>query len=133
MGTLHFLNLSYCTKLIKTPDFTRTPNLEELELEYCTSLIKVHDSIGSLKRLTILNLGSCEKLPNLPQSILQLSSLSSLNLNGCTNLKLTRLMIKVDPTIENLQYLIELDLSGYRFLNLRKSLDSLKHQRYSST
>lgn len=129
MGTLHYLNLSFCTKLIKTPDFTKTPNLEELQLEYCTSLKTLPQSIGSLKRLTMLNLGHCEKLKVLPSSMLQLSSLSYLNVNGCSNLRLTRLMIDVSPAIASLRNLVQIDLGAYRALSLRISLHSLEHPK----
>ncbi|PWA46010.1 TMV resistance protein N [Artemisia annua] len=128
MGTLRYLNLSFCTKLIKTPDFTKTPNLEELELEYCTSLKTLPRSIGSLKRLTMLNLGHCEKLANLPRSLLQLSLLRHLNVAGCSNLRLPRLVIDVSPAFPTFRNLVEIDLSAYRASSLR-NLHSLDHPK----
>lgn len=129
---LCFLNLSYSRKLIKTPDFTGTPNLEELYLEHCTSLIEVHESIGHLKRLTLVSFRSCTTLETLPQSFWKLTSLKSLDLHGCSNLIPLRLtdsrlqlqffsdsqMIKAPSSIDILRNLVELDLSALRNLRL---------------
>ncbi|KAH7568388.1 hypothetical protein JRO89_XS07G0285400 [Xanthoceras sorbifolium] len=53
---LKTIKLSCSHYLIETPDFTRVPYLEVLDFEGCTRLRKVHDSVGYLERLTILNL-----------------------------------------------------------------------------
>ncbi|XP_022734183.1 TMV resistance protein N-like [Durio zibethinus] len=83
---LKILDLSYSIYLVKTPNFAGLSNLERLEFEGCTSLTKVHQSIGQLERLVILNLADCNNLRELPDSICNLRSLETLNLNGCTKL-----------------------------------------------
>ncbi|XP_059429318.1 disease resistance protein RPV1-like [Corylus avellana] len=84
---LKVLNLSNSKYLTKSPDFSEVPKLEILLLEGCTSLVQVHESIGYLKRLVLLNLQKCKKLRNLPSSIYKLESLETLVLSECFNLK----------------------------------------------
>jgi Leucine-rich repeat (LRR) protein len=85
-----FMNLktasfSGCSCLTKLPNFLQSPHLERLELEGCKSLVEIHESIGLLKRLVLLNLQRCEKLRNLPNSISNLESLETLDLGDCYN------------------------------------------------
>nr|GMD68749.1 TMV resistance protein N-like [Ipomoea batatas] len=82
---LKFINLSHSQKLIRTPDFRGTPNLERLVLEECTSLTEIHDSVGCLNNLVILNLKNCINLKKLPKSIC-LEKLETLILSGCLKL-----------------------------------------------
>ncbi|XP_039044149.1 disease resistance protein RUN1-like isoform X2 [Hibiscus syriacus] len=120
---LKVLNLKGSRNLIKTPDFTTTPNLEILILEGCIKIVDVHPSIGVLSRLEILNLRGCKSHRNLPAKVGGCNSLKSLDLSGC---------YKVDKLPEDLQqveFLEELDLSGtaivippyfvFRFKNLK--------------
>ncbi|KAK0592821.1 hypothetical protein LWI29_026044 [Acer saccharum] len=81
---LKTIKLSYSHNLIETPDFTWVPNLEMLDLEGCTRLCKVHDSVGLLERLTILNLKGCKNLVSFPSNVSRL--LKILNLQGCSKL-----------------------------------------------
>ncbi|KAK0592430.1 hypothetical protein LWI29_018944 [Acer saccharum] len=81
---LKTIKLSYSHNLIETPDFTWVPNLEMLDLEGCTRLRKVHDSVGLLERLTILNLKGCKNLVSFPSNVSRL--LKILNLQGCSKL-----------------------------------------------
>lgn len=59
---LKSMKLSHSCNLIRTPDFTGVPNLERLNLEGCTRLLEVHQSVGTLKRLILLNLKDCRNL-----------------------------------------------------------------------
>lgn len=79
------MELRYCHQLIKTTDFSRIPNLEELHLECCTNLIELHPSIGYLKKLITLNCKNCKKLKSFP-AVLELDSLQTLILTGCSKL-----------------------------------------------
>lgn len=81
---LKFLNLSHSHDLLKTPDFSRLPNLEKLILEDCTSLVEVHPSIVHLDHLVLLKLRNCKHFRNLPQNICILKSLEILDLSGCS-------------------------------------------------
>ncbi|XP_024174052.1 disease resistance protein RUN1-like [Rosa chinensis] len=62
------LNLSHCHHISQTPDFLKLPNLEQLILEDCECLSEVHESIGDLKALFVLNLRDCKMLKYLPRS-----------------------------------------------------------------
>ncbi|KAI3725563.1 hypothetical protein L1987_65353 [Smallanthus sonchifolius] len=79
------MNLGHCRNLIKTPDFTKIPNLEELVLDGCENLMEVHHSVGTLTTLVILNLRDCKSLVSLPKCT-RLTSLQILNISGCKKL-----------------------------------------------
>ncbi|XP_058220115.1 disease resistance protein RPV1-like [Rhododendron vialii] len=84
---LKILNLSDSPNLIKTPDFSKIPNLERLMLKNCASLVEVHESIGFLERLVLLNLKDCNNLRKLPRSIGMLKLLEKLVISGCSKLE----------------------------------------------
>ncbi|KAF3620821.1 hypothetical protein T459_24528 [Capsicum annuum] len=86
LGNLKYLNLGYSQKLIRTPDFSGTPNLERLVLEECTSLIEFKFSVGDLGKLVFLNLANCRNLKTLPKSF-RLEKLEILILSGCSKLE----------------------------------------------
>ncbi|XP_048423257.1 disease resistance protein RPV1 [Pyrus x bretschneideri] len=83
LQNLKIINLSCSGFLIKSPDFSQVPNLEELILESCTSLLEIHPSIGNLTRLSLVNLEWCNKLVSLPRDFYRLKSVETLLLNGC--------------------------------------------------
>jgi len=85
---LKVLNLSHSKYLIETPNFSRLPSLEQLILKDCRRLHKVHQSIGCLRYLTLLNLKDCTSLSNLPRKIYKLKSLKTLILSGCSKIHL---------------------------------------------
>ncbi|XP_062171127.1 disease resistance protein RPV1-like [Alnus glutinosa] len=132
---LKIFDLSYSDKLIKTPDFTRAPNLKKLIFEQCRRLNEVHPSVAGLKQLTLLNLKGCESLTSLTCNI-SMDFLETLILSGCSELKkfpeivgdMKRLKeLKLDGTaIEELPLSINC-LSGLTLLNLEgcRSLTSL--------
>ncbi|CAL5399030.1 unnamed protein product [Camellia sinensis] len=84
---LKILDLSHSHCLSGTPDFLEVPNLERLILENCARLVEVHESIGHLQRLVLLNLKDCKNLRNLPRSIVMLKFLETLDISGCSNIK----------------------------------------------
>ncbi|WOH16085.1 hypothetical protein DCAR_0935634 [Daucus carota subsp. sativus] len=84
---LKILNISGCTFLKKTPDFSRTPCIEDLNLSGCTDMDEVDPSIGHLLRLVNLNLTGCIKLKCLPSSVCNLTALEQLDLEGCSILE----------------------------------------------
>jgi len=83
---LKVLDLRHSRDLIRTPDFSGLPALEKLILEDCISLVQIHESIGDLQRLLILNLRNCTSLVELPEEMSRLNSLQELVLDGCSNL-----------------------------------------------
>ncbi|GJV45334.1 TMV resistance protein N-like protein [Tanacetum coccineum] len=112
------MNLSHCRNLIKTPDFTETPNLEELILDGCESLTEVHPSVGTLARLVVLNLRNCTSLVS-PPNCTGLKYVQILNLSGCKNLN------RFPEHIRNMKALMELHADGTRIDELPYCLSSL--------
>jgi hypothetical protein len=51
------------------PSLEAFPALETLDLENCRYLVTLHDSIGSLRHMRLLNLSRCDGLSQLPESI----------------------------------------------------------------
>ncbi|XP_035545900.1 uncharacterized protein LOC109003835 [Juglans regia] len=76
---LKLIDLSYSRNLDKMPNFNKIPNLEKLILQECTSLSSVHQSIGVLRRLIVLNLQGCKSFANLPESIGSMECLMELD------------------------------------------------------
>ncbi|GAY63708.1 hypothetical protein CUMW_227800 [Citrus unshiu] len=83
---LRLMKLSHSENLIKTPDFTKVPNLEELDLEGCTRLREIHQSLLRHNKLILLNLKGCTSLTTLPGEIF-MKSLKTLVLSGCLKLR----------------------------------------------
>uniref|UniRef100_A0A7N0SWV8 TIR domain-containing protein n=1 Tax=Kalanchoe fedtschenkoi TaxID=63787 RepID=A0A7N0SWV8_KALFE len=86
LGALRILNLSHSHRLLYTPDLSWATGIEAISLEDCTGLIEVHESLGSLSRLTYLNLKGCKNLKKFPRDIQRLSSLETLDLSDCSGL-----------------------------------------------
>ncbi|ESW24545.1 hypothetical protein PHAVU_004G139700 [Phaseolus vulgaris] len=82
---LTVLNFDYCKFLTQIPDMSNLPNLEEVSFKGCESLVAVHDSIGFMTKLKILNAEGCRKLMSFPP--LNLPTLESLELSYCSNLE----------------------------------------------
>ncbi|KAI7981594.1 Protein SUPPRESSOR OF npr1-1, CONSTITUTIVE 1, partial [Camellia lanceoleosa] len=87
LKSLKMLDLSHSHCLFKTPNFLEVPNLEQLILENCARLVEVHESVGHLQRLVLLNLKDCKNLRKLPRSIVMLKFLETLDISGCSNIK----------------------------------------------
>ncbi|XP_020205483.1 TMV resistance protein N [Cajanus cajan] len=83
LSRLKFLNLSHSKYLTETPDFSKLPNLKKLILKHCRSLCKIHQSLGDLSFLELINLKGCSSLSNLPRETYQLKSVKTLILSGC--------------------------------------------------
>ncbi|CAN4108912.1 unnamed protein product [Withania somnifera] len=84
---LKIFDLSHSYELLQTPDFSGLPKLEKLILRYCTSLIELHETIGCLESLILLNLKNCKKLQRLPDGICMLKCLVTLNISGCSSVE----------------------------------------------
>ncbi|XP_070662511.1 disease resistance protein RUN1-like [Malus domestica] len=74
LDKLKILNLSHSHDLRRSPDFSKLPNLEKLILKGCKRLSNVHESIGDLKSLFLVNLEGCKMLKNLPNTFYKLES-----------------------------------------------------------
>ncbi|KAJ9552670.1 hypothetical protein OSB04_016715 [Centaurea solstitialis] len=84
---MQVLNFSHCHYLKESPDFSMLPNLKRLILKECIRLAELHESIGGLTRLMLLNLRGCRNLTRLPPHFHRLKSLENLILSGCTKLE----------------------------------------------
>ncbi|XP_009771867.1 disease resistance protein RPV1-like [Nicotiana sylvestris] len=92
LRSLKILDLSHSRHLMKTPDFSGLPSLERVILEHCIGLVKVHESIGRLHKLLVLNLKGCESLRKLPRKMREIKSLEELTLCGCSKLEFSTTM-----------------------------------------
>ncbi|XLR13533.1 hypothetical protein S83_041471 [Arachis hypogaea] len=107
-GTKDLPNLTHIAlcdshNLVKIPNLSQAPNLEELNLEGCVKLVHLHPSVGSLQKLHSLNLENCKSLVKIP-ILSRTSNLKKLKLAGCDKL------VHLDASIGSLEKL--------RFLNL---------------
>ncbi|PKI73028.1 hypothetical protein CRG98_006579 [Punica granatum] len=135
LGNLKVLNLSHSYFLTRTPNFMKLPKLEELILNDCTELVEIHQSIGNLEGLLLVDLSKCKKLKRLPGSICRVGSLRILNISGCSKVgklpadigemaSLEKLLAdrtaitQVPSSITRLQNLTELSLCGCKAANL---------------
>ncbi|CAN6689851.1 unnamed protein product [Malus baccata var. baccata] len=88
LNKLKILNLSHSHDLTRSPDFSKLPNLEKLILKGCKRLCNVHESIGDLKSLALVNLEGCEMLNDLPRSFYKLKTIEILVLKGCSRFQI---------------------------------------------
>ncbi|KAL3746473.1 hypothetical protein ACJRO7_015436 [Eucalyptus globulus] len=72
---LKILDLTDCTKLTRTHDFSNFTSLETLVLARCSNLIAIHPSISKLQLLETLNVKGCGSLQELPEEVSSLQSL----------------------------------------------------------
>ncbi|KAG2668207.1 hypothetical protein I3760_15G149400 [Carya illinoinensis] len=107
-----------CEFLEKILDLSSLSNLKELAIQFCTRLVEVHDSVGSLENLSMLDIFHCSKLRILPRS-LNLRSLCYLRLQDCPS-------IRYLPEIEcKMESLIELNLRDTAIEELPLSIGNL--------
>lgn len=112
------MRLSHSQKLIRTPDFTVIPNLQELNLEGCSKLCEIHPSLFVHRKLIVLNLKDCTGLTSLPSKI-SMESLRKLVLSGCSELK------KFPEIVGSMKCLLELLLDGTAIEELPMSIELL--------
>ena len=102
---LRVLKLSHSENLIKTPDFTKVPNLEVLDLEGCTRLREIHQSLLRHNKLILLNLKGCTSLTTLPGKIF-MESLKTLVLSGCSKSVMCNFLKALNTSLTSCGYLI---------------------------
>ncbi|XP_017978860.1 PREDICTED: TMV resistance protein N isoform X1 [Theobroma cacao] len=120
LNKLKFLDLQGSRKLIRTPDFTTTENLESLNLTGCTNLVHVHPSIAFLPKLKLLNFRNCISLRSLPTKI-RMQSLETFILSGCSNLR------RFPEITGEMECLLELYLDGTSIKELTSSFGHLSN------
>ncbi|XP_056171736.1 disease resistance protein Roq1-like [Syzygium oleosum] len=115
---LKYINFSHCKSLVRMPDLSCIPNLEELDLRNCKNLVEAHESIAYHDKLQVLNLRECSKLSVFP-NVLKSKNLQALDLCDCK--KFERF-----PDIPNkLEALKELRLRGTAIKELPASIENL--------
>ncbi|KAK3430965.1 hypothetical protein EUGRSUZ_E02177 [Eucalyptus grandis] len=127
---LKYITFGYCVELVRIPDLSYTPNLEELYFHNCKNLVEAHKSLAYLDKLRVLSFSECYELsafpnelkfPNIPH---KLEALDWLSLHG-TAIK------ELPASIENLvslkymwlskcKNLVSLPSSIYKLQNLRE-------------
>ncbi|XP_040371413.1 disease resistance protein RPV1 isoform X2 [Rosa chinensis] len=140
---LKFIKLCHSHNIVETPDLAGVQNLESLDLEGCENLLRVHQSLGFLKKLIVLNLKDCKSLESLP-SIIEMESLETLILSNCSKVnkipefvgnmeRLSALYLdetaieELPVSIERLSGLLSLNLSNCRNLVcLQSTINKLK-------
>ncbi|TKY68322.1 TMV resistance protein N [Spatholobus suberectus] len=81
---MRVLNFDKCEFITRIPELSGAPNLKELSLVFCENLVEIHESVGFLDKLEILNFEGCSKLCTFPP--IELTSLESINLSYCSSL-----------------------------------------------
>lgn len=82
---LRILNFSNSESITQIPDVSRVQNLETLSFRHCENLTKIHESVGRLGNLKILDASGCKNLKTFPPIIL--TSLEQFNLSHCSILE----------------------------------------------
>nr|XP_028959029.1 TMV resistance protein N-like isoform X5 [Malus domestica] len=126
LDKLKILNLSHSHDLTQSPDFSKLPNLEKLILKDCKRLAKVHESIGDLKSLVLVNLKDCETLEALPGSLDKLKSVITLVLDGCSRLR------SLPDNLGNMTSLVNLSADGTAIEKVPPSIGRLETLMYLS-
>ncbi|KAH0713434.1 hypothetical protein KY289_009393 [Solanum tuberosum] len=102
LPSLWTLDLSYSYNLMRTPDFTGMPNLEDLDLMECTNLQEVHHSLEYCGKLIRLNLNECVSLVKFPS--VNMESLEYLDLDGRSGLeKFPEIVGRMKPELDKHQ------------------------------
>ncbi|KAF8020080.1 hypothetical protein BT93_G0703 [Corymbia citriodora subsp. variegata] len=149
MEKLKVLNLTQCSDLLSTPDFSGYTDLEILILERCSRLEKLDPSISHLKCLVSLNLKFCSYLDRLPVELGCMTALKELSIDGTSirqipsslgNLKQLEILsgFKCVPltylpsSISYLSALSKISLDGAKINELPSSLGELSNLRLLS-
>ncbi|KAL3746678.1 hypothetical protein ACJRO7_015607 [Eucalyptus globulus] len=120
MPQLRILNLTGCTDLLITPDFSGFEKLEILILEHCSQLVKIDASIAHLKFLVTLNLKFCSELSMLPKELNDMKEMKELLIDG-TSIK------EIPSTLANMKKLKILSASNcFSLSGLPQSLGQLE-------
>ncbi|CAL5401874.1 unnamed protein product [Camellia sinensis] len=119
LKSLKILDLSH-SHCLKTPDFSKVPNLEKLIFKNCARLVEIHESTGHLERLVLLNLKDCKNLRKLPRSICMLKSLETLDISGCSNLE------ELPTGMETIESLTTLHANGISISQLLSTSKEVK-------
>jgi len=126
---MKFLTLDNCQYLTHIPNVSGLPNLEKFSFRWCNSIIAIHDSIGNLTKLEILDAYCCSKLESFPP--LWLPSLKKLVLTYCMRLKsFPELLCKMRNTKEIGMCITSTRELPFSFQNLTLYLHGMEMLRF---
>ncbi|XP_039170010.1 disease resistance protein RUN1-like [Eucalyptus grandis] len=117
---LKVLDISYCSDMTKTPNFSNYLSLEILKLRGCKKLTEVDGSLKKLKCLIYFDVNGCKNLRELPKGIGGLQKLKYLNLCDCQKLR------KLPESFARLTSLVQLDLSSTAITRLPDTIGNQK-------
>ena len=119
MESVETLNLSYCSKVKKVPEFLGDmKHLQELNLE-CMAITELPSSVECLTGLNILILSGCKNLQCLSNTICSLTLIDNLSLYKCSKFH------KLPKDLENMISLKNLTLWGTAIKELPSSIEFL--------
>ncbi|KAI6668014.1 hypothetical protein NL676_000032 [Syzygium grande] len=107
-----------------TPTFPKDSVLEELTIDSGLFFSEIDCSIGNLRWLTNLRVGSCRELRKLPEQIGELRSLRHLSLHFCSSL------IELPDSVSKLESLTKLDVSDTKITRLPDFIGRLANLSY---
>ena len=107
MESLVILNLTYCLKVRKIPEFVGNMKLLQELLLVGTAIIELPSSVECLTGLNILILWGCKNLVCLPNTICSLKSLETIILFGCSK------FVKLPEDLGNIKSKID-EGNGYK-------------------
>ncbi|XP_028769821.1 disease resistance protein TAO1-like isoform X2 [Neltuma alba] len=117
------LDFSFCEFITEVPDISQCQCLRRLGLAFCDNLIKVHDSLGSLPKLMILDARKCTKLSIFPREM-KMASLEDLILTACESLEY------FPHVVGKMDALKLISIDGTAIKELPPSLENLSGIRY---
>ncbi|XP_039168710.1 TMV resistance protein N [Eucalyptus grandis] len=115
---LKYLTFSYCEWLVRIPDLSYTPNLEELDFCNCKNLVEAHESLAYHDKLRALNFSGCSKLSTFPNE-LKSKNLQTLTLENCPKFE------RFPDIPHKLEALYQLQLQGTAIKELPASIENL--------
>ncbi|XP_039169628.1 disease resistance protein RPV1-like [Eucalyptus grandis] len=118
---LKVLDISHCSNMTRTPNFSDYLSLERLNLGYCEKLTEVDGSLKKLKCLIYSDAYGCKNLRELPKGIGGLQKLEYLYLGNCEKLR------KLPKSFARVTSLVELDLSHTAITRLPDSIGNQNH------
>ncbi|KAM3249775.1 hypothetical protein P3L10_011545 [Capsicum annuum] len=99
------LNLSYCSKLRKTPNFNGARSLQTLQIKCCSRLKEIDQLICELKSLRVLDISTCCSIRKLPIGLGDMQNLRSLR-------AITMGINHLPEFVENLTNLVTLEMGS---------------------
>jgi len=119
---LKVLILNSFQYLTHIPDVSGLSNLEKFSFERCNNLITIHNSIGCLSKLEIINARKCNKLKSFPP--LRVPSLKELEIAKCKSLKcFPELLCKMTNMKKISLYKTSIEELPFSFRNLSELCD----------